>query len=597
MYSVWIADDRSMKLFRLLVQVKWSNWSKESDPRLTYNAWDAAGTSKAIYSIMDEIDTLYDPSKSELNIPYEPLVKHFLVDWTPVPCQLATEPFSEKMVIYTLTLKNLDEQCYEMGLVVGDWMLYKLTETDILCYQIEKIQRLGSGDTRSMEITLRKSSQRLTKPDANIRRLPIQQFFFRNLFFTEIYYPFMITLGKELFKQELPSTSTLPNLPNLLSMEIDNYKFTLLKRSGPTPTEEMGNEEVVSVQSETKDSKTITTFAYYVSQSDAGFARLCVLLDREKWHFSTSNYLTSSLVHIKLQLFIKANIHLLPIGQTEDFKELCGGERSEEGTISESALAKALTLDDDKRISTGEPVFELLAKCSTEWCFSGKPPPTPPAQRLSKIKNVVEFVQELKKNTDNSLNQEFVQAYENDLKDEKNPDLMKKIEAMYVGVSTLMQNHFTVNWSTSSHVGAFPFIFPQSKTEIHHELYSVEIESKDSTKTYTLIFSNYTIQNFHAAFNNQTYSIVINIIPPNAKIDQYGLYTQITSAGVYIYKIFESQDLCDIKLQNRSLTEKKTCYVFLGDVQTKVWPLNKQTKTKTKSKRKAKAKPKQKQKR
>jgi hypothetical protein len=63
-----------------------------------------------------------------------------------------------------------------------------------------------------------------------------------------------------------------------------------------------------------------------------------------------------------------------------------------------------------------------------------------------------------------------------------------------------------------------------------------------------------------------------------AKVDQFGLYDQILSVGVYIYKIIEYKKQCNIHDQYREIGRPDTageCYTFIGDFMTNVFPLNK----------------------
>ena len=147
---------------------------------------------------------------------------------------------------------------------------------------------------------------------------------------------------------------------------------------------------------------------------------------------------------------------------------------------------------------------------------------------------------------------------------------------MYETISILLEKHFSVDWSTRAVLGQFTYeLF---STKIAHQLYSVLIESKDTKTVYTLIYSHYTLSHFNELYNG-VYYIVINILPPRTEINELGLYTKIMSLGVYIYKIFDYISQCPgiHDRTDRMLMAENSCYLFIGDFQSTLWPFNQLT--------------------
>jgi hypothetical protein len=348
-----------------------------------------------------------------------------------------------------------------------------------------------------------------------------------------------------------------------------------VSRSAPEIIKEIGRDSIFLISEDlnvTNGAHSKQNLVYFISQSETGLARLCVKQDSKASEIFIEkglDYVTSSFVHMKLQLFIRKKLHLLPFDLNPDhFLKGCVEDKEN----------RLMVLKDFKRVypNADEPVFKLLARCSAGSCFG---------------KNIHENLEGfLSSMTPSPIDQEFLENYKTAFmlntgeKDKKKITVenmagegILSIKTMYEAMSNLLEKHFSVNWRSSAFLGEFIYHF--FITKIAHRFYSVPIQSKDSNRIYTLIYSHYTLSHFHETYNGRYY-IVINILPPDTEINELGLYTKIMSVGVYIYKMFEYMQQCLVYDRPRALItpNKNTCYIFIGDIQSKVWPFNKLTK-------------------
>ena len=104
-------------------------------------------------------------------------------------------------------------------------------------------------------------------------------------------------------------------------------------------------------------------------------------------------------------------------------------------------------------------------------------------------------------------------------------------------------------------------------------IYKINIELKDDpTQKFTLIYGTYDYQHYNNTTKKieeekKSYKIILNLIPFESKINQYGLYENYISSGIYVYKIFEYNNQTDY---TNKIPEQ---YTFIGDLLTNMWPL------------------------
>lgn len=353
---------------------------------------------------------------------------------------------------------------------------------------------------------------------------------------------------------------------NPLTILIKNYEFTLGKRY-----QGQKGEDRILVRSRNVAENKMEQLVYYFSRSEGGFARLCVG-GGPGGYDKGANYITSSFVHMDLQLFIRKQLNLLEVSQDEKLFS-CQYDFGE--TLEKH---RAVLWDESRIVKEKEPVFNLLEKCSAGVCFVEKV--------FANQSNITNTIKDIKKSIEEKsisdlsllVAEEFIKAYE-EACDSKGECLewLNKIQAFYVAISTIMQKHFKLLWKTNTSLGQFSVLLGETVTITHH-LYQVLIQSEESKEKYVLVYSHYTLTNLNLEYDGR-YFIVINVIPLDADINSLGLYTKILSLGVYIYKIFEYSKQCSIQKPMESdsprlLPNVSNCYFFIGDLQTHVWPFD-----------------------
>ncbi len=74
------------------------------------------------------------------------------------------------------------------------------------------------------------------------------------------------------------------------------------------------------------------------------------------------------------------------------------------------------------------------------------------------------------------------------------------------------------------------------------------------------------------------YKIILAIVPTDAKITKYGLYSEVVSAGIYVYKTMDYTSQLDVFPDPyREITRRRgdiEKYFFLGDYLKDLFPLN-----------------------
>ena len=138
-----------------------------------------------------------------------------------------------------------------------------------------------------------------------------------------------------------------------------------------------------------------------------------------------------------------------------------------------------------------------------------------------------------------------------------------------------MAQHFTCDLTTVKSIGTYEFKYSEDVI-INHNFFEIIIQNTINDQKYKLFYSKYNYTNKNNNKFNGTYYSIVNIIPIDATTNIFGLYDTIMSAGVYIYKIIEYKKQCNINDKDREipLPGTFTCYTFIGDFMTDVWPLN-----------------------
>jgi hypothetical protein len=167
--------------------------------------------------------------------------------------------------------------------------------------------------------------------------------------------------------------------------------------------------------------------------------------------------------------------------------------------------------------------------------------------------------------------------YDKELKEQfkniKNLELNESIKEIYNGLSLFIETYFSCDKSTNKKIGKYFFKY-SNDVSINHTFYEVIIKNNVINKYYKLFYINYDYVNIKNPKFNGNYHAILNIVPINSVITNYGIYDKIMSVGIYIYKIIEYKSQCKIADKEREIYDNIGCYTFIGDFMTDVWPLN-----------------------
>ena len=300
-----------------------------------------------------------------------------------------------------------------------------------------------------------------------------------------------------------------------------------------------------------------TKIAYYRSGSETGLWRLCCVGSMGSL-VKGVDYVTSSFVHIELQLFINKHYNTLP--EDINLKDRC--------ECSFGSDQKFRIINDRGRIYPNykEPIFEILSNCKAGNCFGGD---------IGTINDVIEEIENVRGSITMSgikaqVYTEFLSTYRSLCQTCRPFD--KQIRAFYKTTQILMEKYFKVDLQSKRYLGSYKSTYHSSQVE--HNIFSIDITSTITNVTYTLIYTHYTIYVKPGSPYNGKYYAVINVIPPDSKINDLGLYSKVMGVGVYIYKIFEYNTQCRLEFKSRSIEGDERCYIFIGDLLDNVWPFN-----------------------
>jgi len=329
------------------------------------------------------------------------------------------------------------------------------------------------------------------------------------------------------------------------SIIIDDYKFTLLNKGMANNREHVLLE---SINIKSNDKKSI--FAYYRSNSEGGYWRACVW----GWYGAYDkgiNYVTSSFINIELQNFINQQYNSL--SNIENILHNCYLKT----LLNNKADELMDQIYNEDRIQQ-DLIIDVISDCKAGECFRSD----------FDIKKYI-----------NGLSDKW--AYEKELKGllqqiDTEQSLNEIIKKMYENISKFMEDYFTCDLDTISYIGKYIFKYT-SDIQISNEFYKVNIENRKHQTKYTLFYSKYEYENKKRPKFNGTYYCIVNMVPTDSQITKYGLYDKIVSAGVYIYKIIEYKQQCNIDDGDRHIESPSggdACYTFIGDFITNLWPLN-----------------------
>jgi hypothetical protein len=298
-------------------------------------------------------------------------------------------------------------------------------------------------------------------------------------------------------------------------------------------------------------------FMFYTSLSEGGFWRLCYL---HSYLFTMyekgKHYILSSFVHIDLQMFINNHYNNLVEGSFID--NYC--KNNEKNQVLEQII-NVLTSNERHISITNDPIFKILSKCKPGFCLRYQSVLYKMAEEVNKL------MMEDKENE--NIYKKFITIYE----ESKSTTLLEKISSFYRAINMLMEKYYTLVKDTVIHLGKFIFKIDE-ESDISHEIYSVTIINNLTKTQYTLIYSRYILNVKDFDFNGEYY-IIINLLPSDAQINEFGVYDKVIDVGIYVYKIMNYEDQCNISndFNERTINVRNRCYVFIGDILNNVWPL------------------------
>ncbi len=157
------------------------------------------------------------------------------------------------------------------------------------------------------------------------------------------------------------------------------------------------------------------------------------------------------------------------------------------------------------------------------------------------------------------------------LTDEEYDNLKQEIFPLYLqSLSSYMESQFDKH-ERSTYICSYKFeIAKNIRKIIDIKLYSVIIVDKLDKKEYDAIYGKYTINDDPM----KSYSIVLNIIPKDNKINSIGLYDKYVDFGIYVCKPYEYLGLVETLVRglNPKVNMKNSEYVFLGEMYNNLFP-------------------------
>lgn len=278
----------------------------------------------------------------------------------------------------------------------------------------------------------------------------------------------------------------------------------------------------------------IQEFTIYRSHSEGGFLRLCICCMYNAY-VKGSDYITVTFIDMELQNFINTIEDKIPV--RDDIK-----------CLSINVLPD---IEYEERFVKDE-ILDTLQFCPNSNCFRSNF-----ISQYEMLKNGTKYQRYMHKLLLKTIpeNDRRISVFGNN-SIEVYKDLMNII-------SEYMETFFIVK-SLPIYIGTYRHT--GLGIPIVHNFYKINMENLMNGIIYQLIYSEYV-------YLGKTYKCIVNMVPTEAKINKYGLYTNICKAGVYIYKIIEYTIQCSfISDLARKCTDN---YTFIGDIIDNIYPLNK----------------------
>ena len=133
--------------------------------------------------------------------------------------------------------------------------------------------------------------------------------------------------------------------------------------------------------------------------------------------------------------------------------------------------------------------------------------------------------------------------------------------------SEYMKFFFKTGTKPSERVCEIEMPIPGSTTTIKLVIYKRQLQLIKDGSSFDLYYAVYTIPNTFPEIKG-TYKTIVNLVPSPSLANEFGMNKYYISTGIYVYKIFDYEE--QFPREGKPLFAK---YVFLGDLLTKMWPL------------------------
>jgi len=161
----------------------------------------------------------------------------------------------------------------------------------------------------------------------------------------------------------------------------------------------------------------------------------------------------------------------------------------------------------------------------------------------------------------------------------------KILTAMVSVFSEYMEFFFKTGAEPSTRICEITMPIPGSPTTIPLVIYKRQLQLIKDRTPFDLYYAVYTIPDEFPEIKG-TYKTVVNLVPSPSLANEFGMNKYYISTGIYVYKIFdyghqfprEGKPLFGEEPKVvRGKKQPDTRYVFLGDLLTNMWPLQKVT--------------------
>lgn len=323
----------------------------------------------------------------------------------------------------------------------------------------------------------------------------------------------------------------------------------------------------------------------YTSNSEGGIWRYCLKADEiyppidRMWSglfVKGNDYVTSTGIAFELQDFISRYYDKLD-QETGIVSLWCKTSGYSDPTATSGQAFKTRFeeiyefINDDKRIAD-EKIFNIFKKCPAGACFQNAIDKSKLIDMLVDIINSVNNTEILGDVDDilHKIGNIFI-----NIKDNKFDEI---IVPTYDLLSYIVSSNFKIVGDSPTKISKESVLFTYDENvSFTHEFYYITIRSDLSGKLYKVYYSDYIYKDDKRPRLTGKYKIILTIIPYDAKITKFGLYSEVVSAGIYVYKPMDYTAQLDVFPDpSREITRRRgeTYYFFLGNYLTNLFPLN-----------------------